>query len=69
MSSPTRPQPYQAQIHRCGVSHGPVRLPLDDREAFVAEFNRRYTSLGLQLTCRPAAELIVPQQCPHNRTQ
>ncbi len=41
-SSSSMPPPYEAIVRRGGEEIGPIRLPLDDREQFIKDFNQIY---------------------------
>lgn len=49
-SSPTSVPTYHAVIHRDGRTTGPVRLPAEQWQAFIGDFNRRYASQGLTIS-------------------
>ncbi len=58
------PPAYEAVICRCHQTVGPIRLPMQNADAFVAAFNRIYAKQGMRLEelseqSGPLIELIV----------
>lgn len=58
-SSNRPPTPCDAVLIQDAHSTGPLKLPLDERERFIQEFNATYASLGMSVLAIESGRVVI----------